>query len=296
MNKLKIALLALLMGSPISVMAQKDADVKAIKDLCGCYEVTFEYAETFSPNKDYQVKPTKAQRGLEWITVAEEGKNALALQHLLIVGDSMIVKHWRQDWSYEDPYRFTFLQDKTWQRVETTGKAVKGQWTQKVYEVDDSPRYAGSATWVHVDGKRYWENTADAPLPRREYTTRNDYNVMRRNNRHELTSYGHVHEQDNEKVVRSESGEQLIAKEKGLNTYRKVDDRKCALAADWWKQHAPFWSQVRLAWKEVILAYPILQLQTKVDGKFLYEALDTLEKKQAGQAEIAAVLRQYIRL
>ena len=29
-------------------------------------------------------------------------------------------------------------------------KDVRGQWTQKVYQVDDSPRYEGSSTWVHL--------------------------------------------------------------------------------------------------------------------------------------------------
>ena len=27
---------------------------------------------------------------------------------------------------------------------------------------------------AHVDGKSYWENTSHAPLPRREYTKRDD--------------------------------------------------------------------------------------------------------------------------
>ena len=54
--------------------------------------------------------------------------------------------------------------------TEKDKKDVKKQWTQKVYQVDDSPRYSGSATWVHVDGKRYWQNKTGAPLPRREYS------------------------------------------------------------------------------------------------------------------------------
>ncbi len=80
--------------------------------------------------------------------------------------------------------------------------------------------YEGSATWVHVDGKSYWENTTDAPLPRREFSKRSDYNVMTRRNRQEITDYGWVHEQDNDKVLREDS-DKVIAGEKEWNTYTK---------------------------------------------------------------------------
>ena len=119
-----------------------------------------------------------------------------------------------------------------------TKKDVKGQWTQKVFQVDDSPRYQGSATWVHVDGKSYWENSSYAPLPRREYTKRNDYNIMIRVNRHEITKYGWLYDQDNFKVVKDlESDfEIIIASEKGLNKYIKVDESKCNEAIKWWDE------------------------------------------------------------
>ena len=117
-----------------------------------------------------------------------------------------------------------------WTYTKKPKSEVKGQWTQKVFQVDDSPRYEGSATWVHVDGKSYWENTTTAPLPRREYTQRSDYNVTMRGNRHEITDFGWIHDQDNEKIVRKEGAEDVvIAKEKGYNVYKKVDDSKCCL-------------------------------------------------------------------
>ena len=102
------------------------------------------------------------------------------IQHLLVVGppdQQMVIKHWRQDWIYENTNFYMFNGDNQWQFVNKPKSEVKGQWTQKVYQVDDSPRYQGSASWVHVDGKSYWENITSAPLPRREYTKRSDYNV-----------------------------------------------------------------------------------------------------------------------
>ena len=42
----------LLLASFGAAFAQKSADVAAIKGQCGCHEVKFDYAETFSPNTD----------------------------------------------------------------------------------------------------------------------------------------------------------------------------------------------------------------------------------------------------
>jgi len=89
----------------------------------------------------------------------------------------MIIKHWRQDWIYENTEFYIYDHDNKWSFLKLPNDNVKGQWTQKVFQVDDSPRYEGSGSWVYVDGKKYWESTTDAPLPRREYTTRSDYNL-----------------------------------------------------------------------------------------------------------------------
>ena len=168
------------------------------------------------------------------------------MQHLLIVSDSMIIKHWRQDWEFENTKFYQFYKDKTWKFVTLPKSAVKGQWTQRVYQVDDSPRYEGTSTWLHVDGKNYWTSTTDAPLPRREYTTRSDYNVLKRTNTHEITKEGWIHDQDNEKLIRDDSGKDvLLAKEKGYDVYKKVDNSKCKAAQKFWAENAPIWKNVR---------------------------------------------------
>ncbi|EPB65556.1 hypothetical protein ANCCEY_15380 [Ancylostoma ceylanicum] len=124
----------------------------------GCYKVTFSFAETFSPNKDYEY--------------------------------------------HNDP-------DK-----------AKGTWTQKVFQVDDSPRYEGYGTWVHVDGRSFWESKADAPLPRREHTKRDDYNVTGRFSHVEIFNDGWVLDQDNDKILRVAGKEDvLIAQEKGIERF-----------------------------------------------------------------------------
>ena len=264
--------------------------------MCGCYEVRFQYAETFSPIEGYEKKPEYKASALEWVQLIEDEDNLLSLQHLLLVGPDRVIKHWRQDWEYEAPMSFQFLTNNRWELQEQDRERLRGTWTQKVYQVDDSPRYAGTATWIHSDGKQYWEDHTPSPLPRREYTKRDDYNLMIRGNRHEITDYGWVHEQDNQKVI-SKSGEpkELVAQEKGWNTYRKVEDSRCAAAKEWWKENREFWASVRASWDSLISREGILELKSKVDDKRIYEHLADLKEQGAGQEEITSTLRKFIR-
>lgn len=288
----------------LAIFAQAPADdINAIKSMCGCYHITFDYAETFSPDTAYQFKvPYHAEAAAEWIFVEEETPEKLVLQHLLVVNDTMIVKHWRQDWVYENTDLYSFHKDRTWQYESLPAKNVKGQWTQKVYQVDDSPRYEGSATWIHADGKHYWESTTDAPLPRREFTKRSDYDVMQRTNRHMITDYGWVHEQDNLKIIRENGEDQLVAEEKGYNKYFEIEKDKCQPAIDWWSENNAYWALVRNAWDEVFAEKKNLSLAKKADDQLLYQTLfahGDLSAERAKtapkevQKEISAIIAKY---
>ncbi|VDH04991.1 DUF6607 family protein [Bergeyella zoohelcum] len=289
---------AMLVAGMVSLNAQKKEDVKAIKDMTGCYEVSFNFAETFSPNKDYEKKKNYTSRGLEWVTVAEEAPGKIALQHILVVnpkgeGKKAIVKHWRQDWLYQNTDLYTFDKENHWKYEKLNSKDVKGQWTQVVYQVDDAPRYSGSGTWIHADGRRYWESTADAPLPRREYTTRNDYNVLVRTNKQEHFDWGWLHNQDNKKVLRQDGQKDVvIAEEKGLEYYRKVDNSRCVIAENYWKEYAPFWKAVRQTWDERMAQKKDIWVKKDVKDTYLYDPLMKLEAHQTKEAQ--KLVKEYI--
>ncbi len=286
--------------SAISQTSNKKEDREAIKNMCGCYEVTFNFAETFNYSNDSLYKPskTKVDKALEWAQLVTDEDNTISIQHLLQVGnpaDPQIVKHWRQDWLFENTDLYTYNADNEWTFKKLPASEVKGQWTQKVYQVDDSPRYEGSASWVHVDGKSYWENTTPAPLARREYTTRSDYNLLMRGNRQEITDYGWLHDQDNSKIIRETGKEDvLLAKEKGYNTYVKVDDSKCAAAAKWWKENDAKWAMVRTKWDEVYGRNKYLVLEEKVDNKPLYKFLFEDEGYE-NKGEIDTVIESFVK-
>ncbi|MCB0427256.1 MAG: hypothetical protein KDD16_08095 [Mangrovimonas sp.] len=287
----------------MSVFSQtkKEQDQKAIKSMCGCYEVTFNFAETFNYSKDstYVPSETKHDGGLEWVELLQDDENKISMQHLLIVGkpDSpYIVKHWRQDWEFENTDLYVYDHDNKWKYTKLPAESVKGQWTQKVFQVDDSPRYEGSASWVHVDGRSYWENTTDAPLPRREYTTRSDYNVTVRTNRHEIVSNGWIHDQDNDKVIREDGKKDiLLAQEKGYNTYVKVANSKCKAAQDYWAKDHDKWALVRAKWDEVFARDKDLSLEDKVEHKQLFKYLSPDNQEYSTKASIDSIIEAFVK-
>ena len=124
---------------------------------------------------------------------------------------------------------------------------------------------------MHVDGKHQWQSNSDSPLPRREYTERDDYNVLHRGNTLYLTKTGWMFEQDNKKIIRSEGGDKLLAMEKGLEEFVKVDPKSFGYAQTWWKEQEKFWKDARETWDAVFTENNVIKLSPKVDNKLLYE-------------------------
>lgn len=300
LNNCIFLFVCLLGSSLVWSQTKKEQDRAAINKMCGCYVVKFNFAETFQYSEDslYKASKVKHDKALEWVQLVSEAEDKLQLQHLLLAGnpnDPMVIKHWRQDWIFENTEFYQFNHDNQWSYVEKSKNEVIGQWTQKVFQVDDSPRYEGSASWVHVDGKSFWENATDAPLPRREYTKREDYNVTHRRNRHEITTIGWIHDQDNDKIIRREGElDVILAQEKGYNTYTKVDDARCKVAQDWWQQNHQMWKSIRASWENIFRQKQNLSLKAKVDGKPLYRHLFAMDITSSNES-IENVINRFIK-
>jgi hypothetical protein len=264
-------------------------DKESIKSMCGCFNVGFHFAETFSYSNDTNYTPSKEKHAgaTEWAQLVEETDTSVVIQHLLVVGsgeNSMIIKHWRQDWIYENTEFYIYDLDNKWSFQKLQSDNVKGQWTQKVFQVDDSPRYEGSGSWVYVDGKKYWESTTNAPLPRREYTIRSDYNLTARTSRHEIVENGWIHDQDNKKIVRENGKEDFVlAEEKGMNIYKRLEDSKCKAAKDWWLENSEYWQNVRSVWSDIYSRNEDLELENKFEGKKLYSVLFNMDIKSSNK-------------
>lgn len=281
MKKGYIAVVAGLLLSSTAV-AQQDGK-KYIEQLCGCYDITFTYAETFAPDTNYKYHDRKTSHARELIIPIESTDKNMVLQHMLVISDNYIIKHWREDWVYESPVLLNYTGDNTWVKEKQEKQDVAGKWTQTVWQVDDMPRYQGYSSWVNNNGKIYWENTADAPLPRREYTTRSDYNLMRRTNRIIPTADGWVHEQDNDKIIRTSKGDSLLVQEKGFNVYKKIEDSKCAKALAAWEESVAFWQVVRKEWAYYIDKQSTLSVKEMVNDERLFEHLYVVESDWRGK-------------
>ncbi len=278
--------------------SKKNKDIESIKSMCGCFKIDFNFSETFVFSKDenYQKSKTYKSGGLEWGQLIVDDKNKISIQHLLIVGSKQfptIIKHWRQDWIYQNTNLYVYDKNDKWSFKSLEKNDVKGQWTQKVFQVDDSPRYEGSASWVHVDGKSYWENTTPAPLPRREFSKRSDYNVTLRGNRHEIIDDGWIHDQDNKKIQKDNTGnESVLAHEKGFSTYTKVPNAECKAAVDWWMKNSNKWKMVRDKWDLIYSNNKDLALKSVVDDKKLYSYL--FSPKMDSKNEIDSTIEMFL--
>lgn len=283
-----------------SAAPQQDRD--AILAMTGTYDIDFSFMETVRYEPGYEHAEENLTGGSEWVVVVEDSSEKISLQHILVDPKSgYVTKHWRQDWVYEADTRFEFKANQTWQVRELPQQETAGKWTQCVYEVSDAPRYCGTGTWVHEDGASTWtSDTTWRPLPRREYTTREDYNVMEAINRHTIVADGWTHEQDNLKVRIGENGERhVIVREYGFNDYRDENEVDFTPAQDYWDATKEFWAEVRTRWDEYLGQPPGLVMLTAEDGmEMIMPLFEMASKVQEGEtvygAEIDAVFSDWI--
>jgi hypothetical protein len=277
----KVYILMTLLAIATGVNAQQEGK-KIVDKLCGCFEVAFKYAETFSPNADYKYHEREEIGGTAELALPIEiSDKKIVIQHLLVVSPTVIVKHWREEWTYENPVIWKYKGDRTWVKETLPAEQVKGKWTQTVWEVADEPRYQGFSQFVSLDGKIVWQNTTDAPLPRREYSVRSDYNILKRTNRMNITDSGYLHEQDNQKIIRANGADKLLVEEKGLNSYKRINEKECAAAKEYWEKNGAYWGKVRKFWADYINTHNNISLKNKIDGKLLHEYLISQAKDYA---------------
>lgn len=279
------------------------ADREAILAMAGEFVVTFAFDETVALAPGYERQAAKRSGASEVVIVLEDEPDRIVLQHLLLVGGPdgpQVIKHWRQDWIWEASRRLEFLDDQTWRMVPLDPQLTRGAWTQCVYEVSDAPRYCGTGRWNHRYGHATWTSDRSwRPLPRREYTTREDYTALNVENRHTITPEGWTHEQDNSKVVRVNGlTEQVLVREFGFNNYIATDEVDFSLIYEYWSETSDYWAEVRATWQRHFDNGGVV-LKTEIDGMpiidGLFELADQVREGQApGRAEIDQVFERYV--
>lgn len=264
---------------------QFERDRRAILAMAGPYRVSFDFLETvgytpgFSPSKPYQ------SWGTEYVYVAEDSGEFISLQHIMVIyfqqeegGPSapMVMKHWRQDWQYEKRTQFVYAGHNRWKQNRQKRRAVKGTWSQSVYQVDDSPRYESFGKWQHEANFSSWKSgTTWRPLPRREGSVRDDYHVLEGTNRHTILPSGWVQEEENLKLVLNENGEPhntvpYLSKELGVARYERIVEHDFTPGDEYWRKSAAFWADVRHVWKSLMKDNDEIIIQKKIENQYMF--------------------------
>lgn len=275
---MKTLLFTAVLSSLFSITAGAQTPELEIKKMAGCYEVTFDFQETDvrDPNYPIRSKPY-LEKGLEWVEVDHESPGKIALQHILLTGMGPI-KHWRQEWTKAPTEIWDFVGRSDFNNVKSSLKWSKRAvtpdplgWSQRVTQVDDSPRYDCVARWETLADHTVWECEAPGPLPRREFSVRTDYDVLQRTNRHYNNAQGWMHEQKNLKL--QSEGPVVLAEEIGINTYKKVDDLQCDDSRKWWVENRAVWNFIQEEWVKLMNENDQLVIKTEVNGEPLWMTL-----------------------
>lgn len=265
-----------------------EQDRRAILAMAGEYRVVFDFIETVPLRSGYKINNPYQSWATEIVKVIEDSGDFISLQHILVmyiendesaIETPYVVKHWRQDWKFEGREILEYNGNNTWQMKEIPLVASKGKWTQSVYQVDDSPRYGALGKWTHDGNYSSWTSPRTwRPLPRREFSVRDDYNVLVSENRHIINENGWVHEQDNIKLVVDETGMPIrdnpyLVKEAGLNRYDRIVGTDFTAGIESWINTYEFWEDVRDEWTELLSQNDAIKLNSKHENKKLYEYL-----------------------
>ena len=283
-------------AASVAMPSTFEQDRESILAMTGDYKVTFDFTETVSFVDGYELKEPKLSGGHESVRVVEDRGDFISLQHLLVVGPDdapFVVKHWRQDWKYEPARVLMFVGGNAWAWQDVPASERAGTWSQTVYQVDDAPRYGAVGTWTYQDGIAEWTPPQEwRPLPRRDMTTRDDYHAVDAVNRHVITPWGWVHEQDNSKLI-LDGDPQALVREVGVNTYRAFDDYPVAAAEAYWAGTADYWAGVRAEWNRIEAEHEQFAITIKGETEALYNPLLALALEvKSGEKELTPALAE----
>ena len=292
----------------------KERDRRAILAMAGDYRTSFDFIETVGFIEGYRPRAPYQSWGTERVYVVANEPEFVSLQHIIVMhfldadgfeSDAMVVKHWRQDWQYEDTEVHAFQGRGAFLRRALDQASREGRWTQTVYQVDDSPRYEAIGRWIHAPGMSYWKSDdRRRPLPRREFSVRNDYQALYGSHRITITPAGWTQEEDALKLVldennRPSSSQPYLAREAGLSRYDRVLDYDFSAGDDYWQDTGAFWSRVRRYWDAVYKAESEFRFVKSVEGMPMYMALfdmagEEFESEADADQAIAALLASYL--
>jgi hypothetical protein len=279
---------------------QDRADILA---MAGNYKVRFDMQESTRWDPAYTPLDRKISGGNEVVRVVADTGRKIILQHLLVVqdeGKDMVIKHWRQDWEYEPTRVLVYSDTNTWKWEDVPEKMRTGRWSQTVWQVDDSPRYGGWGQFETQGGLRRWRsNWTWRPLARRDAVRHPVYDRYLSINRHQNTTDGWIHWQDNTKMGTKDGKLVPIVQEYVLNTYTKFDGYNVKAADDYWATTKDYWAAVRTEWDRIATEKGGIGIEEEAEtgtviSARLMELANEVQAKTTTTAKAAAEARKLI--
>ncbi len=286
-----------------------ERDRRAILALAGDFRTTFDFIETIGFTPDYVPPQPYQSWATEKIEVIADEPGFISLQQILVmhflmedgtVSEPMVVKHWRQDWTFEDDTVLAFQGHRTWNRNSISPAEAQGRWSQAVYQVDDSPRYEAMGRWLHLPGYSHWQSEEMLrPLPRREFSVRDDYDALAGTMRITITPTGWAMEEDALKAVITPDGElrrplPYLAREAGMSRYERIVGTDFTAGVDYWRRTAPFWAGVRDYWRDLVEHNERIVLGSREDGAPMYQVLFELAESISPDEDMQAAIEDAI--
>lgn len=278
-----------------------EADRAEILAMAGNFKVRFDMQEATPWMPGYTPLERKISGGHEVVRVIEDTGRRIVLQHILVSeheGKPHITKHWRQDWEYEPAKVLAYSDRNAWTWEDVPEKMRRGRWSQTVWQVDDSPRYAGWGQFEKQGGLSRWRsNWTWRPLARRDAVRNPVYDRYYAINRHQTTPDGWVHWQDNIKMGLADGTLKPVVQEYVLNTYTKFDGYNVKAADDYWAATKGYWAAVRSTWDDIAATKGGIAIQeeaqagTVISGRLLTMADEVVEGKLTEAAAIAEAKR-----
>ena len=295
-------------------LTRLDRDRQAILAMAGSYRTSFDFIETVGFTPQYEPRAPYQSWGTERVYVVASEPDFISLQHIIVMhfasedgtlSAPMVVKHWRQDWQYQDTVVHAFQGNGAFERQGLDATETADTWTQTVYQVDDSPRYEAIGRWTHTQGVSFWQSDdRRRPLPRREFSVRDDYQTLFGSHRITITPHGWTQEEDALKLVLDDRNnprfeQPYLAREAGLSRYDRIVGYDFNAGDEYWRNTGPFWSRVRDYWATLYRNESAFHFVKSVEGVPLFMAMfnmadepfDTVEQMDAA---IADTLSRYV--
>jgi hypothetical protein len=290
-------------------LSELERDRRAILAMAGVYRVTFDFLEVTPFGAQGGPKAPYQSWGTEKIYVDGDTGESISLVHILemrivqpdgSISEPMVTKHWRQDWKYQPQQIVEYQGNDRWERRSLAANEASGRWLQTVYQVDESPRYASLGKWEHTASFSSWlSGETWRPLPRREWSVRQDYQVLAGTNRHTILPDGWVQEENNLKAVLTPAREldasrPYVGREYGVARYERIRDADFAAADGYYQRTKEFWDQVRDRWSKLFAERGTVTLRGPVDKLGLFKPLFEHADAIAEQGAVASKKNQQV--